>query len=259
MSWLNGILARFEKADLKEVENAGQQRRTETKFLVPYQDLEGFLNMVAPHYKVLSINNDLVFNYHTQYFDTPAFDMYLSHHNGKLNRFKIRERSYRQTQTSYLEVKFSNNSGRIFKYRIPQPAPGNLQGAAPGQFISSRTPYAAATLLPSLEVLYSRISLINKRGSERVTIDLDLELKAGAKGFKISKFAVVEVKQLHRTKSPVLNGLKDLKIKEQPFSKYCLGVNYLYPGLKKNNFKKKLTALNKLLNDPSFNLVAGAG
>ena len=258
MTSLDTILAGFEQVDLLQVENAGQQKRSETKFLLPYEALPSFLKLLTPDYSVLTIDSGFVFSYRTQYFDTPAFDTYLAHHNGRMNRYKIRERTYEQTGKTFLEVKFSSNTGKGFKYRIPQKLPGDLSQEPAIQFLSTKTPYDPGVLLPTVTVRYKRISLVNISSGERVTVDMDLAFSNGISEHKISNFAVVEVKQLKKLKSPVLQVLGEIKMKPRPFSKYCLGVNYMYPGLKKNNFKKKLTRLNKLMNDASFNHFAVA-
>ena len=43
--------------------------------------------------------------------------MFHNHHNGKLNRYKIRFRDYINTKNSFLEVKFKTNKGETIKSR----------------------------------------------------------------------------------------------------------------------------------------------
>jgi hypothetical protein len=251
------ILMAFERIGLGEVENIGQLRRIETKFLLPFHSLPVFLEAMQPHYKVLAIKNSLVFGYRSQYYDTAGFDSYLAHHNGKQNRYKIRERSYLETGKTYLEVKFSSNTQRIFKYRIRQELPGQLFQDPAAGFIRSNSPFDPGLLLPVLTVGYNRLTLVNTGTGERLTLDTELEFCHGVSRLKISTFAVVEVKQPDKMSSPALQFMRNNSVRPRNFSKYCLGVNYLYPALKKNNFKKKLIELTRLIHDPSVNLVAG--
>ena len=44
--------------------------------------------------------------------------LYHDHHNGKLNRYKVRRRRYIDTDTEFLEVKLKNNKKRTIKSRI---------------------------------------------------------------------------------------------------------------------------------------------
>lgn len=251
------ILKGFGQVSLAEVENIGQVRRIETKFMLPLPMLPAFLEEMQPHYSVLAIQDHVVFSYSSQYYDTPGFECYLAHHNGKKNRYKVRERSYLETGKTYLEIKFSSNTRRIFKSRIRQEAPGQLLHEAAANFIQAGSPFDPGLLLPVLVVAYNRVTLVNTGTQERVTLDTELEFRHGDSRLKISKFAVVEVKQPDKMSSPALQFMRNNSIQPSPFSKYCLGVNYLYPALKKNNFKEKLTELTKLINDPAVNLVAG--
>src|SRR6218665_287287 len=209
MSRVPEIAGGFERIGLKEVENMGQLRRMETKFLLPLMDLPAFLQEMQPHYKLLAIENDLVFEYSSLYYDTPGFDCYLEHHNGKQNRYKVRERSYLQTGKTYLEIKFSSNTRRVFKHRVRQEAPGQLLQEPVAGFIQSSSSFDPAALVPVLTVGYKRLTLVNMLTRERVTVDTDLEFSHGVSRLKISKFAVVEVKQPDRMNSPALQFMRN--------------------------------------------------
>ena len=101
-------------------------------------------------------------------------------------------------------------------------------------------------------VNYSRITLFNNDFNEKITIDTDLVFSNNSSNFKLDNLVIVEVKQTARAKTPILAILKEDDIKPISLSKYCLGVNYLYPEVKKNNFKNKLVTLNKIINDTSI-------
>ena len=104
---------------LAEQMQARLMNRVDTKFLVPAYLLDACLRGLEHHYSILEIDGRRRFTYDTLYFDTPERQLYLDHHNGKLNRFKLRIRHYRETGDSFLEVKKKNNRERTIKNRLP--------------------------------------------------------------------------------------------------------------------------------------------
>ncbi|NJN28808.1 MAG: VTC domain-containing protein [Cyclobacteriaceae bacterium] len=92
--------------------------RTDYKFWFPTNLVPSILSCIKDDYYILTINNQAILPYETTYYDTLKNDMYVAHHNGKLNRYKIRRRSYMVNDVSFLEVKFKNNKGRTIKNRI---------------------------------------------------------------------------------------------------------------------------------------------
>jgi hypothetical protein len=84
---------------------------------------------------------------------------------------------------------------------------------------------------------FSRITLVNAKMTERVTIDLQLVFRSGAKEIQLNNLAIIEIKQSRATqKSPLALFLKNNNIRKQSFSKYIFGVLSLIPKAKKNNF-----------------------
>jgi hypothetical protein len=152
------IIKDFESIDLKEMESVKLMDRTDTKFTFLYSQLTSILNIIKPHYKVLTINNKRHFSYKTLYYDTHDMMLYNVHHNGRLNRYKIRHRSYLDTNTGFLEVKFKNNKGRTIKERIEDeiaPTNWNVQETA---FLTTKLPFDPLSLKPIIWVNYSRMT-----------------------------------------------------------------------------------------------------
>ena len=81
-----------------------------------------------PHYKCVEIENKRVSQYQTLYYDTKDMKLYNEHHNGHLNRYKIRHRTYVDSNLSFLEVKFKNNKGRKNNMSNNQPLKSKLNG-----------------------------------------------------------------------------------------------------------------------------------
>ena len=90
-------LAKFESANLDDLNAFKLQNRVDQKFIIRDVELDYLLNEISEHYKVLTIDNTRVFKYNTLYFDTPNLNSYFDHHNGKPNRCKIRYRKYEQS------------------------------------------------------------------------------------------------------------------------------------------------------------------
>lgn len=257
MSKINEILGEFECTTLKDLNSVRLMDRIDKKFVLSIKDLPVFLKQISKNYKVLAIDNKLNLSYKTVYYDTVDFAMYLKHHNGLLNRYKIRHRSYLDNGKVFLEIKLKNNKGRTIKDRIGIISTKTNFLENEIDFIATKTPYKAEELSPKVIVGYLRYTFVNKKSNEKVTVDTNLSFSNSNENFEIKNLVIVEVKQAVKVKSTVLSALKDLNVKRMSISKYCVGVNYLYPTLKKNNFKKKLVSLNKLMNGTSFDHIAG--
>jgi hypothetical protein len=257
VSKINEILNEFERITLKDLNSIKLMDRTDKKFVLSIKDLPVFLKQLSKNYNVLAIDNKLNFSYKTVYYDTVDFAMYLKHHNGFLNRYKIRQRSYLDNGKVFLEVKLKNNKGRTIKDRTAKINTQTSFLENEIDFIASNTPYKAEELFPKVIVGYSRYTFVNKISNEKITVDTDLTFSNSKENFEIKNLVIVEVKQGTKVKSLALSVLKDIKIKPMSISKYCVAVNYLYPTLKNNNFKEKLVSLNKIINGTSFDHIAG--
>ena len=92
-------------------------KRVDKKYLMSYNQLLQLLPLIKDDYSCLTIDNLRSFDYVTKYYDSPKLLMYYDHHNGKLNRFKIRFRDYEYIKNSFLEIKIRTNKGVIIKER----------------------------------------------------------------------------------------------------------------------------------------------
>ena len=100
---------------LEEMNEVRLMNRVDRKFCFNRVDLQEILDTVSDDYYMLHIDTEHMLHYSTIYFDTSANDMFNAHHNGKLNRYKVRKRKYDISGKSFLEVKFTNNKGRTIK------------------------------------------------------------------------------------------------------------------------------------------------
>jgi hypothetical protein len=202
----------------------------------------------VPYYDVVEIKGQRSSDYETLYFDTPDFSFYRQHHNGKLNRYKVRYRKYVNTNDTFLEVKFKSNKGRTIKERIRETAIHSVLQNDSKEFIARHLP--AHELDAKLWVYYTRITFVSKAKTERVTIDLGLNYKANDKTIGLPCTVIAEVKQDKATgTSHFMRVMHQHRILPMSYSKYCVGALLLNTHLKYNRFKEKLLSLKQLNND----------
>jgi len=244
------ILGAFEPISLSEMDSVKLMDRTDTKYTFHVSALDGLLQEAMPYYKVLSVEGHRISRYQTLYYDTEAFDLYNRHHTGKLNRYKIRHRTYVESGLGFLEVKFKNNKGRTIKTRVREKDYHGIQPGKAFDFLKTQLPFCPTTLRPKIWINYSRITLVNKTSAERLTIDLNLEFKTDDATRNLGRLVIAEVKQDSKAPSPFVAILRKKHIREGSISKYCFAVASSFDGVKSNNFKQKLLQVHKLIQTP---------
>jgi hypothetical protein len=248
MSIVDSILSSFLPISLAEMDSVKLLDRTDTKFIFHSSRLPDIIASIKDHYKVLEIDNIRINDYETLYFDTLNFELYLRHHNEKLNRYKIRFRKYVNSNLHFFEIKHKNNKSRTIKSRVVRPEIELDIKEGAKKLLESKTSFEASTLLPKLWVNYSRITFVHKNFEERLTIDLNLTFKNGDNEKKFETLVIAELKRdKASSKSPFIDIMNACRIRENSISKYCLAVTQLFPDIKQNNFKPKILTLKKLM------------
>lgn len=247
MELIQHILAGLEPISLSEMDSVKLMDRTDTKYTFHVSALGSLLQEALPYYKVLSVENSRISRYETLYYDTERFDLYNRHHSGKLNRYKIRHRTYVESGLGFLEVKFKNNKGRTVKTRVKEKDFGSIQSGQAFDFLKTQLPFCPTALIPKIRINYSRITLVNKTSAERLTIDLNLEFRTNDVTKNMGRLVIAEVKQDSKAPSPFAAILKKKHIREGSISKYCFAVASSFAGVKTNNFKQKLSQVHKLI------------
>jgi hypothetical protein len=217
--------------------------RTDTKFIFNICHFRQIMEEIRNDYRVLEVEGKRISRYETLYYDTQRYDLYNKHHQGKLNRYKIRHRTYVESHMGFLEVKFKNNKGRTIKTRIPQNEVPFVWQDENESFLNRTLPFQPQSLLPVIWINYSRLTLVNKNGPERLTIDLGLEFRKNEFSQQLDRLVIAEVKQDKRRASPFMNVMKKYHIREGSISKYCMGIAFTCNEVKKNNFKAKLLTI----------------
>lgn len=249
MSSIEKILNEFDAVSLNEMDGVRLMNRIDTKYTFSINELNSILQKLKTHYNILQIKDKRKSSYKTLYFDTKELSLYNKHHNGQLNRYKIRHRTYQESGDGFLEVKLKTNKGRTIKSRIEIENRENELYPQAMSFLSGLLPFDPISLSPTILVIYDRITLVNKKSTERLTIDVELEFVNGQIKKECHNLVIAEVKQVGKQKSPFIEAMKKLAIREGSISKYCLGIAYTNNEVKKNNFKEKINHINKLVND----------
>lgn len=242
------ITNQYSPIGLNELGTASLMNRKDSKFVLNLSQLELFLSDLAQFYNILEIENKRIFNYESHYYDTTDLALYKMHLNGKLNRYKIRQRNYLDNKMSFFEVKYKTNHGRTIKSRFQK---NNLFSTnLENDDLSFLEQNTNLNIIKNeftycLTADYKRITLVNIDKTERVTIDLGL----GFKNHNLSKsfvdMAIIEVKQFSLSRGVAKEQLKKLKIKPGGISKYCIGVILLNNKIKYNRLKPKFNRIYK--------------
>lgn len=240
------ILDKFEKITLEQMDNVKLMDRVDVKYILPYNRLSFFLDLLATSYKVLSINNIQISQYETLYYDTPELELFKNHLTGRLNRYKVRYRRYADSDLSFFEIKYKNNKGRTLKNREVSQSGATDAINQHQYFLECHSPYKDIQLESCLWVFYKRITLVNNHSKERLTIDLDLTFKDEVTHKSYSDICIIEVKQDSSAKSKAKDILKQMNIRAGSISKYCLGVISLKKKVKYNRFKPQIRLVNKI-------------
>ena len=244
---MNDLLQHFYAITLEEMSGIKLMNRTDTKFITTMARLEELLVKAQSQYFIQETNGERNMPYFTRYFDTPDCDMYVSHQNGKKTRQKVRVRSYENSALAFIEVKNKNNHGRTKKKRISL-EDKDCPFESYIDFLSEHLVYNPEILLPQIENSFNRITLVNKRKTERLTIDTSLRLdnKVTGNNMLLDKLVIIELKRDGNEYSPIRDIMRDMRIMPQGFSKYCMGMSLTNESLKRNRFKERLMLLEKM-------------
>ncbi|MBR1410969.1 MAG: polyphosphate polymerase domain-containing protein [Prevotella sp.] len=242
------LIKSFAPISLEQMSGVKLMNRTDTKFVTTTERLQLLLDMARNDYYIQEIDGERNLEYDTTYLDTNEFDMYRQHQWNHANRQKIRFRTYCINGLQFMEVKTKNNHGRTKKKRI-EVSDMDVSDVEKRQFLDKHLRYQADTLQPALSNHFSRITLVNRAKTERLTIDSALRFHnlVSGKTIDMGNLVIIELKRDGLVYSPVLEMLRQLRIHPHGFSKYCMGSALTNPSLPVNRFKTKLIEINKII------------
>jgi VTC domain len=244
---IDSILEKFTPISLSKISTVSLQDRVDTKFVFTRNKFGEILDILSREYKILEIDSRRVNKYRSRYFDTEEFESYLMHHNKRSNRYRVRFREYIGSDLCFLEVK-RKVKGRTIKHRIQKDAMELELSNNSKEYINEILPSLESSLRLSVDNSFSRITLVNKKMSERLTIDFRLKFD-GHKNNKINfeSLIIAELKQSKmNSQSFFYKTMMSFGIRPTRFSKYSMGLLLLNDDLKQNRFKKQLLKLQRL-------------
>lgn len=239
----------FESISLSEMDTVKLMNRVDTKYVLSKDLLPAILEKITKDYFILEIDSERIFQYNSLYYDTDNNYMYLAHHNGKLNRYKIRFRQYLASDLCFLEIKYKFKGNRTIKHRTKIEEIETDLSERSMAFIDKYTPFINSKLEPKIYTNFSRMTLVSKEFTERVTIDLDLHFRYNGHTMQLDNTVIIELKRDGNARtSPIIDALNYFRVFPQGFSKYCIGRALVENNLKHNNFKERILKINKINN-----------
>lgn len=168
----------FTPIGLAELNSTGAlQIRVDRKYLVPPRVLTRLLEELPSRSRVLTIDGRQSFTYDSTYFDTEVLDNYYAAARSRERRWKIRERNYLDTGSSWLEVKTRRGEHTV-KERI------EVTGGQPGRWSDAEQrmidgalgragvgTVRLAALRPVLGTRYRRMTFFDPVSRARLTLD----------------------------------------------------------------------------------------
>lgn len=243
------ILESYDKVTLGVLLDQFLMKRKEVKFFFSNQRLSQLLYELKPFFDVLEVEGKTLQKYDSYYFDTVGFDMYLNHHNRRVNRYKIRFRDYVDSKISFFEVKFKDNKRQTHKSRISVPFKSRELTPEVKAFLSQAYDKDISLLVHSISTSYERLTLVSKDRKARLTLDSNVVFKSKGAQKKLDNLTIMELKY-----SPQFNFnfylklFKNLALFRSPISKYCTGITYHNSKIKKNSFLQTLRKISSITN-----------
>ena len=236
---LDRITAQFPSVTLDEIQGYALQDRVDTKYLIRLMDLPAILHDLCDCCSMLEVETHKISGYRTLYLDTPTFTFYHDHHNGKRPRYKIRMREYLSSGQAFFEIKKKENEFRTIKNRIEISQIREYLTPSMHDFLSEYYPGGMHNLRPALWNTFDRITLVNNKTLERLTVDSGLSFFNSTNTLQLFHLAVLELKQSDFSReSTIIQTLREKGYQPISFSKYCTGIATLRTDVKRNRFKK---------------------
>ena len=248
MSHFKDLIKDFEPITLDEMDGVKLMSRTDTKFAFSSSKLPQLLSSMLPFYRILNINNKLIHDYKSLYYDTSENKFYLDHHNNRVNRNKIRFREYVDSGLVFLEIKTKNNKRKTIKKRMKVKSISDKLNSEQQDFIN-KIIGNEISVESKQWINFYRMTFVHKKQKERLTVDVDLTFSENDKKGDLKNIIIGEVKQERMSRSSdFMRIAKDLNILPIRISKYCMSTLSLNPNLKSNRFKPKVLFIEKLKN-----------
>jgi hypothetical protein len=231
---LDAQLEPFAPVSLEELdERAALLRRVDQKYVLPLDEFEDLAGQLADDHDVLDIDGRRRFAYESIYFDTPGLRCFHDHVDGRRPRFKTRTRCYSDTGYCVFEVKLKLEDGETDKRQIDYEPDEKDRVDPAAERLADETLEEVGIELDDplrkrLETRFQRFTLSSRRGPERVTCDVEVELAGTEGGERRLRPGLILVETKSKSgESPTDRLLAARGVEPISLSKYKLGIEML--------------------------------
>jgi VTC domain len=229
---------RLPSASLDEVNAAAAlQTRVDRKYVIPVAAARELLGRLSQTHHRLSVAGRGATTYGTIYFDSPDWQSFRAHAQGRRRRWKIRTRLYHEDGFCRLEIKTKDGRGNTVKHGMPlADSDFGVLGVAGQAFLTERLAADGFTirpheLSPGVRIDYVRGTYCDLSAGTRMTIDAGLTAVLGGRTVRQDPgFVIVETKGGLRPSGPDAE-LRAMGIRETSLSKYSCSLSLLDPSL----------------------------
>lgn len=243
---------RLNPVSLEELNRAAAlQTRVDRKYVLPVAAIESLIDRLDPDVRVLDIDGRRHHRYESIYFDTPDLAAYHLSAWRRAQRFKVRTRTYGDTDECMFEVKLRNAQGNTVKHRFHYDiGTGHRLTDDALSFLSGFETLAPlrCQLRPTLITRYQRTTLL--LGASRTTLDVDVTCEVTCDGGQVDHRAVplratFRDRVIVETKSPGGVGhidrlLWSVGVRPLAVSKYATGLAAIRPELPHNKWHRTM-------------------
>lgn len=220
------------------------QHRIDRKYIVPTGTFTRWMQRLGDSLQVLQIDQRRSFRYESIYFDTADLLTFRQHRQDRRRRYKIRTRTYLDSDDCTFEVKLEGRRGATIKDRMPYPigCRDRLTGAAVQRLSDVLVDHDLAMpseLRPVQRVSYRRSTLLLRDAPVRITCDAGLRYDSPTgRASGPRDHLIIEVKSATE-RNAATAALAALRVQPAQISKYCVGVGLL-TGLSANRWQPVL-------------------
>lgn len=244
---LERLLTRMTPTTLAQLDAVALLDRVDTKFLLTATQLAEILPRLAHEYRALDVAGRRLHQYRTLYFDTVDLDLYRMHDSARPIRHKVRSRAYVDSGLSFFEIKSKTNTHRTVKHRLETSRFVTEMTAEARAFVTANLGRRAAALQPTLSNDFLRVTLVDKRQTERLTLDLNIQFDCDGRTAVLPGIVIAELKQSGAGQySAFGDAMRAARIEPSSISKYCAGVRLLVSDIEHESSARMLAAVETL-------------
>lgn len=234
--------------------------RVDRKYVVSRRQLEQLMDSLSGTVQVLEIQGVRLLRYSSTYFDTLDLATYSAHRQRRRRRYKIRSRSYLDTDAHFVEVKYKGRQQETIKDRLPQESLHGLsaEGLAFAADVIGRAYRVGlpGPLVASVTTRNARTTFLSTMDDSRMTVDVDVNFDDGlCAGGLHERFAILETKSAGRA-THADQVLRGMNVRPAQLSKYCTAVGLLRPDVPSNRWHRLTRTYFEARPAPTASIVA---